>query len=453
MAESFETHPSAKQIEALAKGTLDRTDRRRVIHHIMAGCRECHAAAARAWPFDLGGDPPRGGAAQETFDDSLDETLSRVLERVQRRRGRVEAERREAPHLWREIEALRPEQRRLLVVNGRKFHSSAFSYLLNERAEAAGFEDATVAVELAGLAIVVAERLDRETVGVQAVRDLLGHSWATLGNARRIAGDLDGAEEALAIAGEWLSQGSGDPLEEARHLDFVADIRRAQRRFQESLELRSQLLRLYRRAGDEHLEGRTLVAQAKTLDDMQDHSAAAATLERALPFLDAEREPRVLLAAYHNLIHALNDLGRADEAATLLGRARPLYDRVGGSLNLLRLRWLEGKIERQRGRHLAACRALLEVRDAFLSRNMGYEAALITLDLALTHLEAGNHAEVRRLAIEAIPVFESLGIRREVLAALLALREAAQRDLLSATLLEELYARANRNSANAASSC
>ncbi len=445
MPDPSDSHLSQTEIQGLMNGDLSPKERRRAVRHLLGGCETCRQATSSFWPFSIaGGSTEEGDEKPISGGLELDASLERVLKRVKERQAELFIEREQAPRLWLELDKVAPTRRKLLLTNGEKFHTWAFCELMLERAHAAGFEDAKVAVELAEQAIIIAERVDSGTVGERLARDLLGRSWAALGNARRIAGNLSEAEEALAIAGEWLGAGTGDPLEEGRWLALLAALRNAQRELEKALRLYNRAAGLYRRIGERHLQGKALVGKAKTLDDLQEPERSAETLSKALPLLDAEREPVVVLAAYHNLAHSLNELGRVEEAMELLHRARPLYDEVGGSLNLIRLRWLEGKIERNRGNYLAACGTLREVYDAFVDRDMGYEAALATLDLALTHLEAGNHFEVRRLAREALPTFRELGIKRESYAALLALQEAAQRDVLSTALLKELYRRASQ---------
>jgi hypothetical protein len=51
--------------------------------------------------------------------------------------------------------------------------------------------------------------------------------------------------------------------------------------------------------------------------------------------------------------------------------------------------------------------ALRETRDAFLERRMGFDAALVTLDLVSASLKAGQPEEVAPLAREAIELFEA----------------------------------------------
>jgi len=56
---------------------------------------------------------------------------------------------------------------------------------------------------------------------------------------------------------------------------------------------------------------------------------------------------------------------------------------------------------------------------------MGYDAALVSLHLALLYTKEGRAAAVAELAREMIPIFEAQDIHREALAALTVFRQAA----------------------------
>ncbi|HKI85753.1 MAG TPA: hypothetical protein VKA53_03310, partial [Thermoanaerobaculia bacterium] len=250
MLDSVDSHPSKEQLDGLMRGTLPPQERRRIVRHLLGGCEECRDATASFWPFQIAGTRPEK-EERTPFEGSpeLDASLERVLERVKKRQSELFVEREQAPRLWLELERVASSQRKLLLTNGTKFHTWAFCELLLDRAHDAGFEDAKRAIELAELAVVVAERVDTEAVGKRLARDLMGRSWAVLGNARRIAGNLTGAEEALAVAGEWLTGGTGDPLEEGRWLDLLASLRGAQREFDKAIRLQDRAAGLYRRIG------------------------------------------------------------------------------------------------------------------------------------------------------------------------------------------------------------
>jgi tetratricopeptide (TPR) repeat protein len=61
-------------------------------------------------------------------------------------------------------------------------------------AESLELADLDQALELAGLALEIAERARLETAWSKRLQ---GYAWAHLGNARRRSGDQDGAEEAF----------------------------------------------------------------------------------------------------------------------------------------------------------------------------------------------------------------------------------------------------------------
>jgi hypothetical protein len=88
-----------------------------------------------------------------------------------------------------------------------------------------------------------------------------------------------------------------------------------------------------------------------------------------------------------------------------------------------------------RGRRRAeAIAALRQVRIDFASRGVPYDAALATLDLAVLLLEDGRAAEVRALAPEMAPIFASLDVHREALAALRLFWRAVEREQVTAEL-------------------
>jgi hypothetical protein len=70
--------------------------------------------------------------------------------------------------------------------------------------------------------------------------------------------------------------------------------------------------------------------------------------------------------------------------------------------------------------------ALWELRDAFLERGMGFDAVLVTLDLAADYLREGRVEDIRRMLDEGLPRFEERGIQPYAVDALRFLRDAVQ---------------------------
>ncbi|HEY4574737.1 MAG TPA: hypothetical protein VIJ26_12250, partial [Thermoanaerobaculia bacterium] len=117
---------------------------------------------------------------------------------------------------------------------------------------------------------------------------------------------------------------------------------------------------------------------------------------------------------------------------------RSLYLTLGEQTHLIRLRWLEGRIARDLGRLDQAETALREARDGFIERGIGFDAARVSLDLATVYLRQGRTADLKRLAAEMVPVFESRDVHQEALAALLLFRQAADAEEVTLGLLERI---------------
>lgn len=351
---------------------------------------------------------------------------------------------RQAPELLAELEGLGVDEQLARVRGEERFQIWGLCRLLLRRSFEAGLEDPERAVGLAEVAVAVAELLVEDAYDPHWLEDLRARGWAHLGNARRILGELWSAEQALRRAEVHARRSStGNLAVTAEMLDFRASLRRAQRRLAESLELLDAAIALYRELGDRHRVGRCLISLAKVLEesgDPADLDRAVALLAEAEGLIDRERDPRLLLCARHNRVWLLASAGREEQAAALLPAARALSREIGNPLDLVRLRWTEGRIDLAAGRAAPAEAALREVLQEMFSRRMGYDAALVSLDLALLFAQQGRTAELRRLAAEILPVFESRDVHREAMAALLLFQNAAEEERLTVELVRNLAA-------------
>jgi tetratricopeptide (TPR) repeat protein len=168
---------------------------------------------------------------------------------------------------------------------------------------------------------------------------------------------------------------------------------------------------------------------------MGDCEGAVAALHQAAPLVDGAREPRQRCVLRFNLAVALCHLGRYAEAVPLAAEVRELAIALRNDLDLVRLVWLEqGRIAAGLGRRAEAITALRQVRTDFADRKMPYDAALATLDLAVLLLEEGRAVEVQALAPEMAPIFASLEVHREALAALRLFWRAVEKDQATAEL-------------------
>lgn len=271
-----------------------------------------------------------------------------------------------------------------------------------------------------------------------AVSDLRTEAWAYRGNAERVVSDFDAAETSFRTAWRHLAAGSGAPLLRARLCDLEASLASARGNHELALERIDEAVGLCRAEGDSLLLGYSRVKQAFFLDGAGDPAAALAALREGLAHLDPHSDLRTWVAAVHNLARLLNLLGYTIAARSLLRDLRPLHERLGDRVNLLRLEWLEAQIDQGLGDAARAERKLGWVRQGFLDQEMAYDAALVSLDLAALYAEQKRVFDLRDLALEMFPVFQSRRIHREALAALILFREAISAGRADAALIAEV---------------
>lgn len=359
----------------------------------------------------------------------------------------------EAPQLLKELAALDPEARPAHLLGNPRFVSWGLCELLVRESRRTAPESASEAVRLADLAVHLADALQEgEPFEEKWIYQLRSLSWAALGNAYKVQGDLASAERSFEMSDSWWeagAEGVGDALGyEPVLLVLKAPLRLSQRRFAEAIKLLEQAVDLYLEGQpehrDPHLAGRTMISKATVFIEMGDSETAIETLKRADGLIDPEHDPRLVLCIRHNLADTLSKTGHHQEASALLPGLKELAATHGRATDLLRLDWVEGRIAAGLGDHDQARRLLTRVRQTFLDEDNAFDAALAALDLAISHLQEGKTAEVRDLADEMVTVFQSLQVSREPMAALLLFQEAARRETATAELAREVAAALTR---------
>jgi tetratricopeptide (TPR) repeat protein len=341
------------------------------------------------------------------------------------------AERAEAPGSLVELETHPPERREMLMRNHPRFQTWGLLECLIERVRERTFESPRAALDLARLGLALAECLDAGYYGAERIEDLRGRTWGFIANARRVASDLAGAEEAFETATGHLRMGTGDPLERALFLDLRASLRRDQRRLDTAKHLLLRALRLYEDVGETHRAGRILISLSTLHEHGGTPERAIPLLQEALTRIDAGREPRLLLSAQHNLITNLAEAGRFMEAHGLFIQARPLYASFPDAWTQSRRHWVAGKIARGLGQAREAEAHLLAARGGFAVEKAVFDTALVSLDLASLYAAQGRTAELKEVAGEVLAIFAAGQVHREALAALSYLRQAAEAERAS----------------------
>jgi tetratricopeptide (TPR) repeat protein len=373
-------------------------------------------------------------------DAGAEARWNRIFAGLKWRLSLARRERAAAPQLVAELVSADEMERLALIRSRPQLRTPAVCDLLLDQSFAQGFPDPAQAIELAGLAVRIAEQLNPGFYGRSVVQDLRTRAWAHLGNARRLASDFLGAEQALTRAESHQEEGSADPLEEARVLDFKASLLSDRGRFEEAAELIEQVIEIYEEIRDSHRQGRALISKGVFLGYAGRPDEAVTLISDGLARIDRDQEPRLELMAHHNLAWFLNDCGHSAQARDLLESFRGAYQKFPDVWTGLRLIWLESRIAFGLGRLEEAEAGLREARASFLAQGTGYEAAMVTLDLASLYLQQGRTAEVKRLAREMLPLFLLQDIHRQALAALAAFQQAIETDCVTPHLAREVAA-------------
>ena len=335
-----------------------------------------------------------------------------------------------------ELLRLDPVERRLrLREDAGRLASEELAHQLIEEARECVWRDPWESCELARLALEVTSLLAARGAAGRRLQELAARAHGRCGNAVRLQGDLRRAEEAMAQA--WQAAGDGvRPAVRGELLHLTAILRKDQRRLDEARPLLDEALALYRGLDRPEEIGRVLLSQASVLRVMGEAETALARVREACAVLGTTADPRLELTVRHNLAEYLTFLGRFEEAQDQLRRAQGLYERFPE--HTPRRLWLEAKVAAGLGDVRGAEEILVAVREMFLERDCGYDAALVCLDLAVLHLEEGRLGEVENLVAAMVPVFRAQDVHREVLAALILLEQAVAARTASAEMVRGL---------------
>jgi tetratricopeptide (TPR) repeat protein len=174
-----------------------------------------------------------------------------------------------------------------------------------------------------------------------------------------------------------------------------------------------------------------LLTKARALEAAEDYKHAIRVLREATPFVK-DRDLRLLFSLHFKLVNNLCHLECFAEAQQLLPEVQGLAFTFEKKFDLLRVRWLEGRVAAGVGNLEKAIELLSTVREEFTNLDLAYDAALVAMDLAAVLLKIRRTGQVKALARQMAPIFKSNSVHLNAKKTLQLFLEAAQAE--SATL-------------------
>lgn len=432
-----ERHVARNQMEKFFRSEASRGESEEIVRHLVSGCPHCLGLAQEVGL--------RSGFLTEDDLADLDqlgepqayaEAFLHLLRETDETERRLAHEKLRAVGQWAEIEGLSSPERLWRVRNDPRLQNWGLFERLLEKFRELSWRDPAQGVDVAHLALAVAERLDPERYGTTKVFDFQAAAWATVANSKRIASDFEGAEESFQEARQRLRSGTGDVLQEASLISLEASLFKDLGKLEQAASHLERAIQIYRSVEDRHLEGRMLVQQSEALGHL-DPARGIELVQGALALIDPLREPRLEICARHNLIWFLNDSGQPWEALVLLETSRPLYRQFPDTWPRLSLRWVEGRIARNLGDLEDAEHTFQSLWQDLHRRDLHHLLTLLSIDLAEVLVARGKHLEAVRLVREVHPLLRSWGMHSEGLALWLLFQET----LAAGRLREDTFRR------------
>ncbi len=388
-----------------------REQTRQIVKHLLTGCEPCSELAARI-------------SSATGWQEAYEKIFDRALSFANRKERQLAVEKLHGWAQWAFLEALPPDQRAPWVQKETTFQHPGLYHRLLEASRWHLRTDPGEAVDIGHLAVLVSERLDSSRIGKNQVGDLQAAAWASLGNAKRVASDLEAARHAFNEAWRILEEhGTNDPVERAAILSLDASYMKDIGEFETAEVALEEALELYRAVGDAHRQGRILLQMGEIIGHVAPDRGIA-HIRKALALLDTTKEPRLAVCAQHALAWFLTDLDRHEEALAVLDRARPLYQQTQDDFTQLRLHWLEAKIAHRRGDLGEAETIFQQLWEEFRVRDLNQEVVLVSIELAEVLTKKGEAARAADLAAGCYSIMRSWGLHKDALAAWIVFQNA-----------------------------
>src|SRR4051812_16601300 len=144
---------------------------------------------------------------------------------------------------WSSFRGLTRKAQRDRVIQSRACHSRAFlEVLLAELRSAGSWKESEF---FAGLALLAVQGMDAKKYPTALKNEFLAGVWTEVANTRRIGSEWHHAAVALGKAEQYLAEGTGDPLPQARALSIAASLQADQGHLSEAVALLERCRQIY----------------------------------------------------------------------------------------------------------------------------------------------------------------------------------------------------------------
>lgn len=370
--------------------------------------------------------------AEEVPAEAYQGPLARALAfEVRHQAARFEGDRKTVHETVAQLRDLSLEQRLLRIRNTpERFDNLALGQELLDRARACLPDDPAASLAWAETAEATADVYSRPYPAhlVRAV--------ALQGNAQRALGDFDRAELLLRRARVLITEHRVADLDVGAELhSFLASMASDRGRFEEASEHLNSAADLFHTIGDTQALARVFL-KLGILHELTDDLPAALRADRAaLGLLSPDADPQLYLAARLNYAFHLQEAGRPVAARDTLDWDLHRFEAAAGDHLRPRVTWLRARLAADEGDLARAERCFLSVLDQLIAQEQGFDAALVSLELALLYHDQGRFEELAGIARQAVELFKAYALHQEALSALVLVRDAAQARTLTVEAL------------------
>ncbi len=417
----LEFHVTKEMAERLVTGTLSKRTRKQVIRHLLGGCGKC---------MDM-----IRSVASPRPDEDYSGPLRRVGLGFVVAKGQVDEEIIHAKRLWPDLEKQTPELRLFMVKHLPEFRTWGIYSVVLAKVKTISRNDPLQAVDLAHLAVNIAETLDVQFYGEERRADFIGAGYTALGNTKRLASDFDGATAALDEAERWLEEGTGDLFERANLISIRSSLVSDLGNIEDATEMLFPAIRLARRMGDQHFEGKLILKQSSNIGFV-DPVSALELANKGLRLLEGgEPDAHLELTGRYLTAYWTNELGDSQGARAKLEPCRRQIKRFGDVFWTGRLINLEGRIARAEGRLSQSEFFFRQLVDLYAEADFEFDLALASLDLSAVLTIQGKVEESTRILQDLYPILQNWNLNVDILRSWLILQEG----LKLRTMQEEAF--------------